>query len=610
MDNNDGKPTTSAKVVKVLQIMKQSKPYRDENNDSNACGNAATETAGDNANYYEQSSTNTAWNEMNQQHSSDLHQRFHGTKQFDGKNGLYPLTATYLSSGDAADSSPPPPPPRPEPPVTGFSMREQDAEILEAMHDDGTTGHTPLFTSIKRAPPPVEELLLPSTLDESPHAPDSSTKTTTHDYYSTDNGASIQQELSPMSTFTSSLRVHPLPSSESFARRSLSGEVTLRGSEKAAVPSTTRTSSLKEIRIQEVAAFAEAVGDTSVLMCDIAINEDYSDDDESDNETGSVIHQRLLDPLLPAATSETDTMVGISTPDIVQRGVMRGNYATLHRKALLEVSDKYHRYGKHLRMYYKHWESLGCPTNQFFDWLDSKGGAAGLPLPEVNSCPRKILDSDTVLYITNTAVTEKYRLVVTTDRRKRARLLDRKGNPVETGPDGWIFVLRDHVLYAAPKITSVVDHSTQRFHHSSFFGGKAVAAAGILITEDKTGTLLHLYPHSGHYRPTAAHLQRVLFFLYDTGGVDLSSVMVDAQQIWHVARDPDAPKRAQLHLVSAMDVALFLAHKARSIPSFGRLHGIGRAPTITTVREALAVIDPGGCWERKVIGKTRTVTER
>jgi hypothetical protein len=113
--------------------------------------------------------------------------------------------------------------------------------------------------------------------------------------------------------------------------------------------------------------------------------------------------------------------------------------------------------------------------------------------------------------------------------------VDVDGDPVQTGPDGWIFVLRDNELYAAQKVTSVSGHSKQRFHHSSFFGGKAVAAAGIFIT-DENGVLTRLYPHSGHYRPGEAHMQRVLFFLYHKG-VDLRTFEMDTQQILHVARD-------------------------------------------------------------------------
>jgi hypothetical protein len=322
--------------------------------------------------------------------------------------------------------------------------------------------------------------------------------------------------------------------------------------------------------------------------------------------------------------------IGANPPEIVKRGTTRGNYAQLHRKAWLEVTDKYHRYGKNLRLYYRYWESQGHPTNIFFDWLDSKGEAAGNELPELKECPRRQLDSDTVLYINNPDVTQGYAINVVveqnddlkndsqsnTDGIRRGRMYDIDGNPVCTGPDGWIFVLRDNIMYGAKKITSISGQSRQRFHHSSFFGGKAVAAAGIFITDDD-GYLTRLYPHSGHYRPGEAHMQRVLFYLYHEG-VDLRSFEMDTQQILHVARDGnDATKDKKkdkdgntiekvmptekkkkveaLHLMPAVYIACFLAHKARFIGEgiFAQIHQI-RQSDVASVSEALAVIDNKG----------------
>lgn len=295
-------------------------------------------------------------------------------------------------------------------------------------------------------------------------------------------------------------------------------------------------------------------------------------------------------------------------PDIVKSGTNRGNYAQLHRKAWLEVSDKYHRYGKNLRLYYRYWESLGCPTNSFFDWLDSKGEAAGQPLPGLDECPRSQLDSDTVLYITNPEVSSAYALKFIPDEMGLGHVTDVDGDPVVTGPDGWIFVLRDNVMYGAPKVTSVSGLSKQRFHHSSFFGGKAVAAAGIFITDDN-GVLTRLYPHSGHYRPGEAHVQRMLFFLFHEG-VDLRTFDMDTQQILHVARDKDLPQEKKgddpekiekkkkvesLHLQPAVLVACFLAQKARFIGEgiFTQIHQIRKAD-VATVTEALELIDDTG----------------
>ena len=293
-------------------------------------------------------------------------------------------------------------------------------------------------------------------------------------------------------------------------------------------------------------------------------------------------------------------------PEITKRGISRGNYAQLHRKAWLEVSDKYHRYGKNLRLYYRYWERLTFPTNQFFDWLDSKGEAAGEPLPNLPECPRSQLDSDTVLYITNPEITQKYALAVVADEIGRAIVLDVDGDPVKTGPDGWIFVLRDNTMYGAKKVTSLTGLAKQRFHHSSFFCGKAVAAAGIFLT-DENGVFTRLYPHSGHYRPGEADMQRMLFYLHHNK-INLRTLDMDTQQIHHVTRqdtlqkhtDGDMGKEKKkkkvdsLHLLPAVFVACFLAHKARFIGEgvFDQIHKI-RNSDVISVSEALIAVDGG-----------------
>jgi hypothetical protein len=438
--------------------------------------------------------------------------------------------------------------------------------------------------------------------------------------------------------------------------------------EEAQVDDSTQVSGLKgrsmsfDRRLNEAARFAEAVGEMpprNQSEVQEIIDETESDyDDDSDVEVrmdplsmpveeeslandlhgdpmqetiASIVpplHRRQKSrPRWPFTSIQTSTHTflhklpdGVNTqdyvykgicsnpPEITKRGISRGNYAQLHRKAWLEVSDKYHRYGKNLRLYYKYWESLGYPTNQFFDWLDSKVEAAGQPLPNLEECPRSVLDSDTVLYISNPDVTAGYALTVDTDDMGRAVVKDVDGDPVKTGSDGWIFVLRDNTLYGAEKVSSITGHSKQRFHHSSFFGGKAVAAAGILITEDD-GILTRLYPHSGHYRPGEADMQRMLFHLHDKG-VDLRTFKMDTQQILHVARhDPvdqnggkdDGEKKKKkvqsLHLKPADYVACFLAHKARFIGEgiFDKIHTIRKA-NVTTVSEALEECDEGGFW--------------
>uniref|UniRef100_A0A7S1BGF5 Uncharacterized protein n=2 Tax=Corethron hystrix TaxID=216773 RepID=A0A7S1BGF5_9STRA len=397
-------------------------------------------------------------------------------------------------------------------------------------------------------------------------------------------------------------------------------------------------------------------------------------------------HHPFKSPLHRRPTADSFFYRGLcaNPPEIVKRGYSRGNYAQLHRKAWLEVSDKYHRYGKHLRLYYKHWVNLGHPTNIFFDWLDSKGEAAGEPLPNLPECPRSQLDSDTVWYITNDDVTAEYEVIIgrfsnggrscvstyhqqaphcrrscsppkLTQSRMTSRdlvqasienapfsgssdgdtntiLRDVHGKPISTGPDGWIFVLRDGRMYASPKVVSPRSTCSktgkpspscrQRFHHSTFFGGKAVAGAGIIITS-KGGHITRLYPHSGHYRPGEAHLQRTLFYLQQSG-VDLSKVQVDLQNVLHVSRKcvpvgvkansgnnevggagtdvcgggQDAASKGKgkktesLYLQPASFVAFYLAHKVNMIGNgiLDQIHWI-RTCRAATVQEAIKMID-------------------
>ena len=106
------------------------------------------------------------------------------------------------------------------------------------------------------------------------------------------------------------------------------------------------------------------------------------------------------------------------------------------------------------------------------------------------------------------------------------------GEPVNTGSKGWIFVLLNGRLYACEKRTNTFP----RFHHSSFFAGASVSAAGMLVCVN--GKLTKLFPHSGHYRPLDRHLYSLLAFLRDKG-VDLSAVQVDVQRVMKLSRAQD-----------------------------------------------------------------------
>jgi hypothetical protein len=373
-------------------------------------------------------------------------------------------------------------------------------------------------------------------------------------------------------------------------------------------------------QMQEYDKFYEAVGEIppsggqrNLEIDDTAAEESFDDDDESEFEIQPETipaHVPLPDPIpvpdplrfppfkMLSSLSARHIFVskdfdykgiGAHGLEITKCGVQRGNYSTLHRKAWLEVSDSKHRYGKNLRLYYRHWGALGYPTNNFFDWLDSKGDVEGQLLPDLPECPRSKLDTDTVLYINDAEVTRSYSLSVVSNKHRRGQILDFDGEPISTGPDGWIFVLRDNVLYGSRKVTAVSRHSKQRFHHSSFFGGKAVAAAGIIVT-DQDGVLTHLYPHSGHYRPGEHDMQRIMCYLYSER-VDLNSFKVDMQQIMHVCRNHDgadgkgekSKKTSCLHLQPASHAAHYLSHKAHCIQDglFEQLERILQLETVS-----------------------------
>jgi hypothetical protein len=73
---------------------------------------------------------------------------------------------------------------------------------------------------------------------------------------------------------------------------------------------------------------------------------------------------------------------------------------------------------------------------------------------------------------------------------------------------------------------------SNRFHHSSFFAGEAVEAAGQIVV--KGGRLVELYPHSGHYRPQDKHLLYMINF-FSSHSVKLDYT-VDAQRLLKIPR--------------------------------------------------------------------------
>lgn len=171
-----------------------------------------------------------------------------------------------------------------------------------------------------------------------------------------------------------------------------------------------------------------------------------------------------------------------------------------------------------MRAYYKEWKRQEAKPS-FWEWLDDES-------VEVEGIPRTQLERETVLYCDTVAERQKFALSV----RNGLIVHDASQQIATSGEEGWIFVLRDGVLYGCQKETKKIP----RIHHTSFVGGECVQTAGMMVIDN--GAIKIIYPHSGHYRPSEHELLVLLRFLV-ANGVDLSDVKVDVQRIEKVFRD-------------------------------------------------------------------------
>jgi hypothetical protein len=146
----------------------------------------------------------------------------------------------------------------------------------------------------------------------------------------------------------------------------------------------------------------------------------------------------------------------------------------------LEVSDKFHRYAKNLRLYFQEFarhnnvDTSEVPSSSsssfkrnlfgmFFNWLDND------PKPLLENCPRSILDFDIVQYLTTDDDRAPYVIhidnhgylydlekqnIKSSDDSEPQQLQDNY-RLLTTGSDGWIFVVKYDRLYANYKRTKV-----------------------------------------------------------------------------------------------------------------------------------------------------------
>ncbi|XP_057781114.1 IQ domain-containing protein IQM2-like [Salvia miltiorrhiza] len=180
----------------------------------------------------------------------------------------------------------------------------------------------------------------------------------------------------------------------------------------------------------------------------------------------------------------------------------------------LEAIDPRHRYGHNLHFYYMKW--LNSQSKEpFFYWLDIGEGK------EVNlteKCPRSKLQQQCIKYL-GPREREAYEVAVEDGKllyKKSGELLDTIDEPKGCK---WIFVLStSRTLYVGKKRKG-------SFQHSSFLAGGATLAAGRIVADK--GVLKAVWPHSGHYRPTAENFEDFVSFLKDNN-VDLDRVELDS----------------------------------------------------------------------------------
>ncbi|XP_041999522.1 IQ domain-containing protein IQM2-like [Salvia splendens] len=210
----------------------------------------------------------------------------------------------------------------------------------------------------------------------------------------------------------------------------------------------------------------------------------------------------------------------------------------------LEAIDPRHRYGHNLHFYYLNW--LNSQSKEpFFYWLDIGEGK------EVNlmeKCPRSKLQHQCIKYL-GPREREAYEIAVEDGKllyKKTGELLDTIDEPKGCK---WIFVLStSRTLYVSQK-------KKGSFQHSSFLAGGATLAAGRIIADK--GVLKVVWPHSGHYRPTAENFQDFVSFLKDNN-VDLDKVEFDSvddedkesvgKHMRNISSGDDLPEREQLDM--------------------------------------------------------------
>ena len=162
----------------------------------------------------------------------------------------------------------------------------------------------------------------------------------------------------------------------------------------------------------------------------------------------------------------------------------------------LERADVHHRPGFQLSAHYEQWVALINTTESFWDYVQTHQ-----PFISVKrSLAVKFLGENTRAQMLLHRVTMDN--LGTAYINSGVDIFDTENNKTEASGKGFaIFVCDPFDMYAA-------SHVLGRFHHSSFFAGMPVVAAGEVIAFD--GEIKLITAKSGHYRPSAADMLRMV----------------------------------------------------------------------------------------------------
>lgn len=179
-----------------------------------------------------------------------------------------------------------------------------------------------------------------------------------------------------------------------------------------------------------------------------------------------------------------------------EQGRIVKNTKLMRDQNWIEFFDPRHRRPHELKPFFEEWKETSKATMSFWEFLQAK-----------EKLDPKLLDAGIQIRFLTSQERAAYAVSFRVNQQGQASLYYPDGSLLGDGT--YIFVKGpDSVVYVGCEVRG-------QFHHSSFFAGKSVKAAGELIIHG--GVLVEASSRSGHYRPDRAENARFLRYLDDQG---------------------------------------------------------------------------------------------